>query len=91
MLPGQCLQDLAGVGVPDSHRPGDVGIVHAARGQAVPVGTERHTPRLAGVPGAEGLAGVGVPQPHRVVTAAAGQPVTVGAERHTPHRVGVAR
>ena len=67
---GQCLHDLAGVGVPDSHRPVEVGIVHAARGQAVPVGTELHTPRLAGAPGAEGLAGVGVPQPHRVVTAA---------------------
>ena len=40
--------------------------------------------------GADGLAGVGIPQPHRLVVAAAGQPVPVGAERHTEHRVGVA-
>ena len=39
---------------------------------------------------AEGLAGVGVPQPHRAVVAGAGQPVPVGAERHTVHRAGVA-
>ena len=40
--------------------------------------------------GAEGLAGVGVPQPHRVVDAGAGQPVPVGAERHvcSPSRCG---
>ena len=39
---------------------------------------------------ADGLAGVGVPQPHRAVVAGGGQPVPVGAERHTEHRVGVA-
>ncbi len=39
---------------------------------------------------ADGLAGVGVPQPHRVVVAAGGDAVPVGAERHTGHRVGVA-
>ena len=39
---------------------------------------------------AEGLAGVGVPQPHGAVVAGGGQPVPVGAERHTAHRVGVA-
>ena len=47
----------------------------------------------AGVAGervAEGLAGVGVPQPHRAVAAGGGQPVPVGAERHTRHRAGVA-
>ena len=45
---------------------------------------------MAGERVAEGLAGVGVPQPHRAVVAGAGQPVPVGAERHTPHRAGVA-
>ena len=39
---------------------------------------------------ADGLAGVGVPQPHRVVVAAGGDARAVGAERHTAHRVGVA-
>ena len=34
---------------------------------------------------ADRLAGVGVPQPHRVVGAGGGQPVPVGAERHTEH------
>ena len=60
-----------------------------ARGQPVPVGAERHTAHRAGVAGervAERLAGVGVPQPHRVVVAGGGQPVPVGAERHTDHR-----
>ena len=33
--------------------------------------------------GADGLAGVGVPQPHRAVGAGDGQPVPVGAERQT--------
>ena len=66
--------------------------VAAGGGQPVPVGAERHT-GTAGVPGqrcADGLAGVGVPQPHRVVAAGGGQPVPVGAERHTgtPGRCG---
>ena len=64
-----------------------------ARGQPVPVGAERHTAHRAGVAGERGadrLAGVGVPQPHRAVVAGGGQPVPVGAERHTGHRVGVA-
>ena len=59
----------------------------------MPVGAERHTAHRAGVAGervADGLAGVGVPQPHRAVVAAGGEPVPVGAERHTAHRVGVA-
>ena len=59
----------------------------------MPVGAERHTRHRAGVAGergAEGLAGVGVPQPHRAVAAGGGQPVPVGAERHTGHRAGVA-
>ena len=45
-----------------------------ARGQPVPVGAERHTRHRAGVAGqgcADRLAGVGVPQPHRVVGAGA--------------------
>ena len=42
-----------------------------------------HRAGVAGQGGADGLAGVGVPQPHRVVVAGAGQPVPVGAERHT--------
>ena len=48
-----------------------------AGGEAVPVGAERHTDHRAGVAGergAEGLAGVGVPQPHRAVGAGGGQP-----------------
>ena len=60
----------------------------------MPVGAERHTEHLAGVPGerlADGLAGVGVPQPHRVVAAGGGQAVPVGAERHTEHSVACAR
>ena len=60
---------------------------------ALPVGAERHTPHRAGVAGergAEGLAGVGVPQPHGVVVAAGGERVPVGAERHAVHRAGVA-
>ena len=43
---------------------------------------------VSGVP--QGLAGVGVPQAHRLIGAGAGQPVPVGAERHRPHPVGVA-
>ncbi len=37
-----------------------------------------------------GLAGVGVPQPHRVVGTAGGDPLAVGAKRHAEHRVRVA-
>ena len=37
-----------------------------------------------------GLAGVRVPQPHRVVVAAGGDARAVGAERHAGHRVRVA-
>ena len=33
-----------------------------------------------------GLAGVGVPQPHRLVLAAGGDALAVGAERHAPHQ-----
>ena len=39
---------------------------------------------------ADGLAGGGVPQPHRLVVAAGDDALAVGAERHTEHRVGVA-
>ena len=64
-----------------------------AEAMPVPVGAERHTDHRVGVAGqrgAEGLAGVGVPQPHRLVAAGGGDAVPVGAERHTGHRVGVA-
>ena len=37
-----------------------------------------------------GLAGVGVPQPHRLVGTAGGDARAVGAERHAVHRVRVA-
>ena len=40
---------------------------------------------------ADGLAGVGVPQPHRGVVAGGGQAVPVGAERHTSTRRRCAR
>ena len=45
---------------------------------------------VAGERRADGLAGVGVPQPHRVVGAGGGDAVPVGAERHTasPRRCG---
>ena len=59
----------------------------------MPVGAERHTRHRVGVAGqggADRLAGVGVPQPHRLVVAGGGQAVPVGAERHTVHRAGVA-
>ena len=49
-----------------------------------------HRVGVAGERIAEGLAGVGVPQPHRVVGAAGGDALAVGAERHAEHRVGVA-
>ena len=42
---------------------------------------------VAGQRCADRLAGVGVPQPHRLVVAAGGDAVPVGAERHTEHRV----
>ena len=38
-----------------------------------------------------GLAGVGVPQPHRVVETAGDDALPVGAERHTEHRVRCGR
>ena len=37
----------------------------------------------------DGLAGVGVPQPHGLIAAAGNQPVPVGAERDTEHRGGM--
>ncbi len=46
---------------------------------------------VAGERLADGLAGVGVPQPHRVVVAAGDDAVAVGAERHAGHRVRCAR
>ena len=52
--------------------------------------TLRHRAGVAGEGVAEGLAGVGVPQPHRAVVAGGGQPVPVGAKRHTVHLAGVA-
>ena len=58
----------------------------------MPVGAERHTVHRAGVPGeraADGLAGVGVPHPHRGVVAGRGQPVPVGAKGDTGNHVGV--
>ena len=67
--------------------------VGARRGEPVPVGAERHADHRAGVAGegcADRLAGVGVPQPHRLVVAGRGEPVPVGAERHPEHRAGVA-
>ena len=58
-----------------------------AAGQQVAVGAERypvHAARAAcGVEGrAEGLAGDGVPQPHRALGVCAGQQLAIGAERH---------
>ena len=50
----------------------------------VPVGAERHTPHLVRVAGerlADGLAGVGVPQPHGLVVTGGGDAVPVGADR----------
>ena len=41
---------------------------------------------VAGERLADGLAGVGVPQPHGVVAAAGGDARAVGAERHAVHR-----
>ena len=61
---GTLVATFAMVGVPQPHRA-----VGAGGGQAVPVGAERHTDHRAGVAGERGadrLAGVGVPQPHRV-------------------------
>ena len=49
-----------------------------------------HRVGVAGQRLADGLAGGGVPQPHRVVVAAGGDAGAVGAERHAVHRVGVA-
>ena len=50
-----------------------------------------HRVRVAGERIAEGLAGVGVPQPHRLVVAAGGDAFAVGAERHAEHRVRCGR
>ena len=52
--------------------------------------TLEHRAGVAGEWGADRLAGVGVPQPHRLVVAGGGEAVPVGAERHTDHRAGVA-
>ena len=57
------------------------------------VGAERHAGHRVGVAGerlADGLAGVRVPQPHRLVVAAGGDARAVGAERHarSPRRCG---
>src|SRR6185369_219906 len=41
--------------------------------------------RVAGQRLADGLAGVGVPQPHGLVKAAGGDALAVGAERQTPY------
>ena len=49
-----------------------------------------HRVRVAGERLADGLAGVGVPQPHRLVATAGDDALAVGAERHAPHRVRVA-
>ena len=49
-----------------------------------------HRVRVAGERLADGLAGVGVPQPHRLVATAGDDAVPVGAERHAEHRVRVA-
>ena len=49
-----------------------------------------HTSAVWPVSSADGLAGVGVPQPQGVVGAAGDDAVPVGAERHTVHRAGVA-
>ena len=65
-----------------------------AEASRCPSGLNATAVHLAGVPGegcADGLAGVGVPQPHRLVAAGGGQAVPVGAERHTGHRVRCGR
>ena len=59
----------------------------------MPVGAERHTEHradMAGERGADRLAGIAVPQPHRLVVVGRGQAVPVRAERHTGHGAGVA-
>ena len=59
----------------------------------VPSGLNATLVTASGVAGqrlADGLAGGGVPQPHRAVGAAGGDAGAVGAERHAVHRVGVA-
>ena len=48
------------------------------------------TSGVAGQRLADRLAGVGVPQPHRLVVTAGDDARAVGAERHAGHRVGVA-
>ena len=53
--------------------------------EPLPVGAERHAGHRAGVAVsgcADGLAGGGVPQPHRPVGAAGDEACAVGAERH---------
>ncbi len=57
------------------------------------VGAERHSDHgvlVAGQGGADLLAGVGIPHPHRLVEARSAKPVTVRAKRHTIYRAGVA-
>ena len=46
---------------------------------------------MAGQRLADGLAGVGVPHPHRVVAAAGDDALAVGAKRHAGHRVRCGR
>ena len=63
-----------------------------AEARRCPSGLNATVPHGVGVAGercADRLAGVGVPQPHRVVPAGGGQAVPVGAERHTGHGLGV--
>ena len=58
----------------------------------MPVGAKRHAVHregVAGERGADGGAGVGVPQPQRLVLATGDDAAPVGAKRHTPHGVGV--
>ena len=74
---------------PQPHRV----VVACRRPARCPSGLNATLDHRAGVAGervADGLAGVGVPQPHRGVGAGGGQAVPVGAERHPEHRVGVA-
>jgi len=61
-------------------------------GDPFPVRAPRGALHLAGVPGeriADGLAGVGVPQPDGLVLAGASQPVSVWAESYDADRTGV--
>ena len=65
---------------------------HCRRRCAVPSGLNAtlYTASVWPVSGAPiGLAGVGVPHPHRLVVTAGDDALAVGAERHAVHRVGV--